>query len=404
MSNVSISNILYCPFKLAVSLIMLITALQTINANAFSPPDQPGPYKVGHLRVDHIALDNGKETNVSIWYPTNDTGGQPANYETNPTVDTYTFPQFTTFILPSLFNAKENAAMATGHFPVIIASSGSAGINRDRGRMQFYKRAEFLATHGFVTLGYTYHTPLQNFSTDIEDVMAFVLGPSSPVKDIIDPNKVAVVGISAGGYPALSIASGNTFIAKDNRVKALIWLDAVMGNDQNDYNLLGNPFNLIVPSLIFHLQFNGDANKLVKRSEGTPKISIFQKKVHHFSTVDYCPIIDACREVAFAKGLPDPLMQPTADLNSTIASSLWRHIGEYYCETSHWTTAVPLDLVPNRSNYTPENENFRRVTLFMVSFLKTYLSDETGYEYYLTEEYSRDNFESGDLTLKVEEN
>ncbi len=210
-----------------------------------------------------------------------------------------------------------------------------------------------------------------------------------------------VAGISLGGIPALSIASGNSFISNDSRVKALILLDIVTGSNQSDYELAGSPFNVTVPSLIFHLAINGDANKLMKRSAGVPQISIFQKKVHHFSTVDYCPIIDGCREAALAKGLPDPLLITTNDLNSIIVNSLWPKIGEYYCDTSVWQTPVPSYLIPNRDNYTPEQENFRRVTLFMVSFLKTYVSGDPAYASFLTPNYVKTNFDKGDLTLEI---
>ncbi len=109
--------------------------------------------------------------------------------------------------------AGENAPLATGRFPLVLFSHGSGGSERNQRDW-----AEHLARHGYVVLaprhwGDSYDQP-QGRGTDVQligrplqaraaldTVLADPLTAAA-----IDPNRIGMLGFSAGGYTTLVMA------------------------------------------------------------------------------------------------------------------------------------------------------------------------------------------------------
>ena len=197
-------------------------------------PDEPGEYGVGRSTVTLVDESrDGRSLTVDAWYPIDPEAAadaEPSTYAFIPGV------QFETE------RARDGVPVATdGPFPLVVFSHGSGGI-----RFQSTFLTEILASQGYVVLApdHTGNTAYDRFlgtdappeenavnrPTDVSFVIDQLVDEvSSPLADLgeqVDPERIGVVGHSAGGYTALAVAGGVRGAPADERVDAVVGLAA----------------------------------------------------------------------------------------------------------------------------------------------------------------------------------
>lgn len=367
-------------------------------------PTQLGPYGIGHQRYNGVALPTGNMTNISVWYPTEDASGTPANYETTRVPGAYgpAFPN--SFVISSLYGALENAAPAPGTFPAIVTAHGSGPLNADVGRLTFFQQSEFLASHGFISVGFTYHSPVAAQIKEMNFVINYISTMAS-ISTSVDQEKIAVLGYSLGGYGAAALAAGTSTISKNPAIKAVVEYDPLLNVGTADANALGTVKNITVPSMTIATLFPSAGSKGQNVTSGRPSYKVLEKlAVHNEYSNVVCPMIAATRDIAISQGVTEPLANPQGNYYGNIAFGLWtaaKNEGSQFCDVSAWTPAVDPSLIGDRKNTVEEPEFRRRINLLVLSFLKTNLAGVSGYETYISEDYIKQNFDSNDLTLSV---
>lgn len=156
-----------------------------------------GDYAVGHRAFDAEGLD------IAAWYPADGDAYGPIEY---PVV--LQFPGFPPDPLAILGHGLPDAEPAAGRFPLVVLSHGFA-LNP----AWYHDLAEHLASHGFVVLAPEHRE--SDWAADIIDATVgrpaevsatidFAIG--GPLSAHVDPDHIAVVGHSYGGYTALAAA------------------------------------------------------------------------------------------------------------------------------------------------------------------------------------------------------
>jgi hypothetical protein len=366
-------------------------------------PTGIGPYGISHMIIHNVIISDHM-TNVSIWYPTNAVSGAPADYTTS-------FYSNAFFRMPSPLGAFENATPAPGIFPLLIFGHGSSHIDRDTGRIVNMPMNEFLASHGFISVGFTYGSTTQFGPTvqqtvlQTEALINYIIGVSA-ISAHVDANKIGLVGLSLGGR-LFGVAAGNPDMQRDPRIKVIIGYEATNGSGSVYY---GDTRNIRAAALLIHDGYIsvGSFNQV----SGKPVIDVYSKRIVHMSlSTVACLATKTNRDIAISNGVIEPLQDPQRDQFGILAYGLW-HAGDPsigqnsggtsdYCDVSEWTPSVAVGLLTGRDKITQEAEVDRRLRLYTLSFLKTYLSGQSGYESYLTEEYANENFDNNDLTVAV---
>lgn len=169
----------------------------------------PGPHPVGsHVQV----MEEGPGLEVTIWYPAADGGEERTSYPYQiklPAVGAVTLATDDGYAMP-------DAAydLAGGPYPLVILSPGFA-----MGASSYGWLAEHLASYGFVVLAAEHDEQMNPESglwqgavkrpQEIRAVFAYVDAQTQPggtLAGLVDPQAVAVLGHSYGGYTALAAA------------------------------------------------------------------------------------------------------------------------------------------------------------------------------------------------------
>jgi len=199
------------------------SAVEDTTADEDEPPapGDPGPYAVGRQTeqvTDPARAD--RTLTVEVWYPADD-AGPPTPYELVPGVG-FDADLSTVGAPPS----------AEGPFPVVVFSHGSGGL-----RQQSASIVETIASHGFVVVapdhaGNTAVDRLLGTSTSFEvsarnrvlDVRLLIdeVEAGRLADGVADPDRLAVMGHSFGGFTALAVAGGFEDIEPDPRVDAIV--------------------------------------------------------------------------------------------------------------------------------------------------------------------------------------
>ena len=169
-------------------------------------PITPGAYQArGDFAVGYRVYDVGNALTVKAWYPADADGMGEIDYPV-----TLQLPGFPTDPLPFFGAAHSEAPPQSGRFPVIVFSHGFS-LNPE----WYLDLVEHLASWGFVVLA-PQHTE-SDWKTDVVastvtrplDVSATLdFAADGPLSDVLDTERVGVVGHSYGGYTALAVAGG----------------------------------------------------------------------------------------------------------------------------------------------------------------------------------------------------
>ena len=177
---------------------------------------QLGPFAVGvrtltlvdHKAVDLIAPGQDRKLRVDIWYPARIAKG--AKLETyHATLPAEVPGKPVAFSMPGL--AARNARPVDGHYPLVIVSHG-----RSNATVALSWLTENLASKGYVVAAIRHQDLARNNPLEGPEILlrrpldiAFVarsLQGAAAIRGLIDPERIALIGYSMGGYGVLTAA------------------------------------------------------------------------------------------------------------------------------------------------------------------------------------------------------
>ena len=193
-----------------------------VDQAAEAPPgEDPGEYAVGR-RTEQVtdASRADRALAVEVWYPA-EAEAPPTPYELIPGVG-----------FESELASVDSAPSTDGPFPLVVFSHGSGGL-----RQQSASIVETIASHGFVVVAADHvgNTAIDNL---IGTQTSFEVSARNRVLDVgllideveagrlaaglADPDRIAVMGHSFGGFTALAVAGGYEDIEPDARIDAIV--------------------------------------------------------------------------------------------------------------------------------------------------------------------------------------
>lgn len=334
------------------------------------PANSLGPYSVGHQRAALFDVNrDNRSLPYDVWYPSD------AMLDAN--TERTLYPLAGPIGLTSDSAADDLPVSTARAFPLLVFSHGSGGIN-----IQSVRLMEVLASHGFVVVS-PEHTGNTNsdFSDTLEQAgarrvpdVSFIIDTFLDRNSIqgddfferLDPGLIGVLGHSFGGGTALGMVGGFYGAPQDDRVVAVMPISATVFDRFTDEALaavtepvlfLGGTEDTSVP--IENHDFGFDS---LTGAETVYQVDIVGAGHNHFAAI--CDI----GNVLIENGLDQ---------------SSWPAIGaeallEPY-EDACSEQAFPIDIAQRIQN------------TYAVAFFRRHLLGETGYDFYLREEWSADN-------------
>ena len=347
-------------------------------ADAMGPPlsepvekaDTFGSWAVGHQRLEAIDVNRGnRQLPYDVWYPVDaeDAMDEPRTI----------YPLQGGAGLTAERAVEGLPVSSSGDLPLLVFSHGSGGTNT-----QSVLLMETLASHGFVVVS-PEHTGNTNddFSDTLEQAAArrvpdisFMIDTFLARNEItgddffqrIDPEAIGVLGHSYGGGTALGAVAGFGGQPADERVRAVMpisvtvfdrFTDEALAAVEEPVLFLGGTLDTSVP--IENHDYGFDR---LTGAEAVFQVDIVGATHTHFANI--CDIGNWLIDNGFGQ-------------------DLWPAIGaaallEPYRDTCS-DEAFPID------------EVLRIQNLYAVAFFRRYLLGETAYEFYLRQDYARDN-------------
>lgn len=134
-----------CRFVSAMALALGVPALA--HAGLLSkhyPPEEKGPYNVGIRTIDNVPMSSGRLARVQLFYPTK----ARANCDTKYVIQGVGG----SFERSSPLCAVQDAAPASGKFPLIVYNHGGNAAGVDAQRIAQMPIQELMASHGFIVI------------------------------------------------------------------------------------------------------------------------------------------------------------------------------------------------------------------------------------------------------------
>lgn len=254
-----------------IPVVLILAASVAVPSAQPSPPDPgaSGPYAVGHTSFtivdstrDAASPFGGRPIFVNVWYPADAsgiTGSTPdAAYPLDPFYGLWPVSRSWQWEQFGTAPAYEGVSVSSSKpFPLVVASPGLG--TRYFGLLYYGQR---LASHGFVVaLAQHYHdgygsdpepgdpidTAMLNRPIDVSRMIDSLLATNedsgSLLFESLQPDRIAAIGHSLGGYAAMVLAGGDDVVcgspadpladtcvpaytsAPDRRIKAIVPLD-----------------------------------------------------------------------------------------------------------------------------------------------------------------------------------
>lgn len=330
-------------------------ARSTTTASELVPPDELGPFAVGHATTEAFDPERDRHVPVTLWYPAGASDGELARY---PYVDGIE-------VVSDV--AVEGAPVADGRFPLIVFSHGFGGTPAQSPFL-----TEALASHGFVVaapahvgntafdvaagtdvdMGQSAGDRLPDVSLVIDDVLARDTDPEDLLAGHVDIDRIGVTGHSFGGFTTLAVAAEVDGEPYEPRVDAIAAL--APGSRLSDEALR----SIEVPTLLMGGTL--DATTPIEPNVTRPWELIAADDLYRVDVVD-------AGHLAFA----DPCAQRDAAVGLDVADA----------------TAVVLEVSavdacgPDRID---ADEAHRLIARYVVAFFEVHLAGEAAYDRYLT--------------------
>jgi len=368
-------------FLLASLVSLLIAcsgATSTENTAPVDAPDALGPRAVGHssfTAVDAARADRALP--VDVWYPVDDEDAADA-----PLAE---YLLLGPLGLPSEVAVEDLPVSSRPKQTLLVFSHGYGGIS-----IQSFGLMEALASHGFIVLspehtGNAQSTPAESTDSfdesaakrvpDVSFLIDTMFGrnqdPQDPFYQRIDESAVGVVGHSFGGMTAVGMAAGWAGAPADPRVMAIAPISAVIdGELQSDDRPSPNAGftreqleSITIPVMLMggtediNVPIGNNAIAFEQMVNASPlyKVDIVGANHNHFAAI-----------CAIANWLLDRGWGP----------EIWPGLGAEALIEPYETTCSPDVLAIEEAN--------RLQNLYVVSFFKSQLRDERGYERFLT--------------------
>jgi predicted dienelactone hydrolase len=344
---------------------------------AADPPDALGPYAVGHSSFDVADASRGdRPLLVDAWYPVD------AEDSVESPLTEYSL--LGPIGLPSEVAVDDLPVSARSGQTLLIFSHGYQSI-----RIQSFELMEVLASHGFIVIspehtGNAQASPTDTFDEaasnrvpDVSFLIDMMFGRSQDPADAfygrIDEQAVGVVGHSFGAMTAVGMASGWAGAEPDPRVQAIAPISAVIdgemqlddrpgpnaGFTQEQLASITVPVMLIGGTEDINVPIGNNAIAF-EQMINTPrvyKVDVIGATHNHFAAM--CPIGNRLIELGWGP-------------------AIWPTLGAEQLIEPYETTCGPDVL--------PIEEASRLQNLYVVSFFKSRMLGDSGYDRFLTPE------------------
>jgi hypothetical protein len=388
---------------------------------AHEPPNDAGPYNVGYTTFS-ADMSGGRVTQIRVFYPTLEEADEQTRYTIQSAVGTYQ--------LKSPMWALEDAQPVPGQFPLVVHDHGGGAVGPAFQLVSQVNVHELMASHGIVTVVALHSANTIARVRDLSLVIDVMLGRSAdgsdPLFATVDPGRIGISGISAGGSAAIGAAGGvaASGIAADTRIKAMALYEP--GRPDISY-ALADARTIAIPYLIMGGTQNRNGPAVAPLFDATvlatPRIRVLNPGAAHFSYLaGLADEIDQAREQALLAN-PD-MLEPLTTLTASNAAAArayeawnWGEIlfpqigigiggGRNMCDHVGVNSVRSLDV--NQDGFTDappflSTDAFLlqptiraevmvpMLKLYTVAFWKRFLEGDERYEPYLTPGYAKRN-------------
>jgi hypothetical protein len=402
----------------ALTATLLTAAAVSAKDRPIAPPDETGPFNVGWTTF-LAPMSGGRVTQIRVFYPTDDAADDQTQYTIQTPVGTYQ--------LDSPLWAVQDAQALPGKFPLVVHDHGGGAAGRDFQSVAQLNVHELMASHGIVTVAPLHSANpiarVRDLPLVIDAMLAHSADDGDALFDCIDPDRIGISGISAGGGAAISAVAGvaASGIAADPRIKAMALYEPQRAGP---LYTLGDASNIAIPYLIMGgTQYaNGPATATLFDATvlATPRFRVSNPGAVHSSYLAFLePEIDQAREQALLANpdMPEPLTTLTAsnaaaarayeawNLNEVLFAQLGPGAGggRNFADRVGVNSVRSLDLDQDGFTDSPPfmatdafvlEPTIRAevmvpmIKLYTVAFWKTYLEGDHRYQRYLTPGYA----------------